>query len=403
MKAFLLTFLLGTGAALGQSARPLETSPALAWKFQTRGAVIGSPLVRDNVAYFGSTDSICYAVDLATGALKWQRRTGGPIKSTPATGSSSLLYLNGGDGLVYALDRATGKVRWRFGTLGGVLGERKYDFADYHHASPTLHGDTLFVGSGDGRVYALDAQTGRALWNFATNDIVHATPVADGSRVFVSSFDGHLYTLDRRDGRLLWRFKSVGHRYFPKGEMQGAPVLGNGLVYAGSRDYNLYALDAQGGFGHWTKSFPQGWALALTARDTVLYVGTSDDKVLAALDGRTGRELWRTDAKFNVFGGCAFGPTTVHFGTLMGKIFGLDQKTGAVRWVFATEGYRQHRARYFKPDDTFRDDIRSVIGSYDEFLVMYLRLGAVFSAPVVVGNRLLAGSADGAVYCLESR
>lgn len=403
MKLYLLAFLLAPGAALGQSSPVFETQPALAWKFQTRGPVIGSPMVRDNVAYFGSMDSTLYAVDLATGALKWQRKTGGPLKATPTAGNGPLLYATGGNGAFYGVERATGRVRWRFQTLGGILGERKYDFADYHHSSPALAGDTLFFGSGDGRVYALNATTGDALWSYATRDIVHASPVVYAGKVFVGSFDGTLYTLDRRDGRLTWSFKSVGHRFFPKGEMQGSPTVGNGLVYVGSRDYNLYALDAHGGFGHWNRQFPKGWALALTARDTVLYAGTSDDKVLAALDGRTGQELWRTDAKFNIFGGCAFGPTTVHFGTLMGRVFGLDRKTGAVRWTFNTEGSRQNHARYFKPDDTFRDDIFAILPTYDDFLLMYYRLGAVFSAPVVAGNRLLVGSADGAVYCLESR
>lgn len=397
MKACLFFLILLADMSFAQSI----PTPDPAWTFRTRGAIYGSPLAVDNVVYFGSTDSTLYAVDLPTGKLKWQRKVGGPLKATPCTGSGPLLYVTGGDGVCYAVERATGSVRWRFNTLGGILGERKYDFADYHHSSPVLQGDTLLFGSGDGRLYALDARTGKPFWSYQTHDIVHSTPAIYAGKVFVSSFDGHLYALHLRDGSLAWKFKSVGHRYFPKGEMQGSPVAGNGLIYVGSRDYNLYALDAQSGFGHWNRAFPQGWAMALTALDTVLYVGTSDDKVLAALDGRTGRELWRTNLKFNIFGGSAFDPTSVYVGTLMGRVFGLDRKTGAIRWVFTTEGSRLNRNRYFKSDDTFRDDIRTVIRSYDDFLVMYERLGAMFSAPALAGNRLLVGSADGTIYCLK--
>lgn len=377
-----------------------DAGPSLAWKFRTGGPVIGSPAVSGERAFVGSLDSTLYALDLATGQVRWARRLGGVIRSTACL-HDGRVYVTAGDAVLYALDAASGQIRWRFRTLGGILGERKYDFADYYHSSPVVSGNWVCFGAGDGRVYAVSADTGQLQWSFQTGDIVHTTPALAGDRLFIGSLDGHLYALDVRTGSLRWKFKSVGHRYFPKGEMQGSPVVGNGLVYIGSRDYNLYALDASHGYGHWTKSFPLGWATALSVRDSVLYVGTSDDKLIAAVDGRTGRELWRTDAGFNIFGGAAFSDDRLYVGTLMGKILGLDRRTGAVRWTRTTVGYEQHKSRYFGADDRFRPDIQTLIRVPEDFLNLYYRVGAIFSAPTLAGARLLAGSADGYIYCWQ--
>ncbi|GAA4446585.1 hypothetical protein GCM10023189_01870 [Nibrella saemangeumensis] len=408
MKAGLATFLIAIHSlALGQSSAPVNSvdssrEPAVKWKLKTQGPVIGAPVIRENTAYVGGLDSTLYAINVNTGTAIWKVKLNGVIRSTPCLGTNQL-YVMGGDAILHAFDPTTGKRLWQFRTLGGILGERRYDFADYFHSSPRLHNNTLYVGSGDGRVYALKADTGDLLWSYQTGDIVHTTPAIQNDRLFVGSLDGYLYALNTHTGALIWKFKSVGHRYFPKGEMQGLPVVGNGLVYIGSRDYNLYALDAQAGYGHWTKSFPLGWATTLTVRDSVLYIGTSDDRLLAAVDGRTGRELWRINTQFNIFGGMAFSAATGYFGTLMGKVFSIDLKTGAVRWTFTTDGYRQNRDRYFKPDDTFRADIGSIIRVPEDFLQLYYRMGAIFSAPTLSGKQLFIGSADGTIYCLEEK
>ena len=398
---FIFQVLLGTFQSVLAQQTDLVKEPVVAWKFKAKGPVFASPTIEHNVAYVGSLDSALYALDLVTGQPKWTRKFNGAIRSSACINGNQLYFVCA-DGVFYSLDVNTGKTLWRFRTLGGILGERKYDFADYYHSSPLLHNNSLFFGSGDGRVYALKAETGEVIWSYQTNDIVHNTPVAFGDKIYVGSFDGNLYALNQQNGTLAWKFKSVGHRFFPKGEMQGSPVVANGLVYIGSRDYNLYAIDAQNGYGHWNKQFPLGWATALTPRDSILYVGTSDDRVMVALDGRNGREIWRTNTKFNIFGTMAFSAGMGYFGTLMGKVFCLDLKTGAIRWTFVTDGYNQSRDRYFKSDDAFRDDIGAIIRVPEDFLTMYYRMGAIFSRPAVSGNRLVVGSLDGTVYCLES-
>jgi eukaryotic-like serine/threonine-protein kinase len=406
MRLFLLCLIVFTYASAfaqkksSQQTTSLQSALAILWKFQIKTPFIASPVSDATQTYVGGLDSVLYALELSSGKLKWKFRTNGEIRSSVSINSNSI-YLSGGDGVLYCLDKNTGKVNWQFRTLGGLLGERKYDFADYFYSTPVLYQNKLFFGAGDGRVYAINPDSGKLIWSYQANDIVHTTPAFSDNKLFVGSFDGHLYALNTNDGSLLWKFKSVGHRYFPKGEMMGSPVVANNLVLIGSRDYNLYALDVNQGYCHWNKQFPFGWAMALTPNDSIVYVGTSDDRLIAAIDVASGVTRWSTPTQFNIFGPAAITSTKGYVGTLMGKVFCIDLKTGKTEWIFVTERYTQNKSKYFKDDDSFRDDIGKLIKSPIDFIQMEYNVGAFFSTPSIAGTLLITSSADGNVYALK--
>ena len=396
-----VALLLTTQLPFAQSVpADFQHTPQLKWKFQTGGPVVGAPVVSDGVIYAGSADSTLYAIDAATGKSRWTFRTGGPIRSGVCLDGDGL-FLQGGDGSLYALDKRTGRVRWTFRTQGEKI-YPLYAYADYYHASPVYSNGLVYFGSGDGNLYALHAADGTLAWQFQTGDVIHATPAIDGDKLYLASFDGYLYALDASTGALRWKFKSVGHRFFPKGEMQGAPVAAGGLVFDGSRDYNLYAVDAEKGYCHWNKQYPKGWALALAAPDSVLFAGTSDDDVMIAMDPATGQEYWRTNVQFNIFGPAAFSANFLYFGTLQGKLFALDRKTGAIQWTFFTDGYQANRARYFPVEgEVDKNDFYGRVGSPEGYIEALHRLGAVFSTPALSSDLLVFTSTDGGIYCLQ--
>src|ERR1700691_4813277 len=183
------------------------------WSFHTKGAVISSPAVAGGMVYFGSTDRNLYAVDAASGTLKWKFRTQGRVTSSPAI-SDGMVYIESYDGNFYAVDAAGGKEKWRFQTAG----ERRFAAKHLHGSQPAAEtmpdpfdvylssaavvGGSVYFGSGDGNVYALDAQSGNLKWKFATGDVVHVSPaVADGI-VFIGSWDSYFYALDADTGQL---------------------------------------------------------------------------------------------------------------------------------------------------------------------------------------------------------
>jgi eukaryotic-like serine/threonine-protein kinase len=388
----------------GSDQPDIGRAPTQLWKLHAGGAVFSSPVVSDGLVYFGALDSLLYAVDIQKGSISWTFRTQGQIRSTVCI-KSDRLFLAGGDGILYCLDKKSGVLVWKWviSPTAIFLGERKYDFADYYHSSPIFYNNVLYFGSGDGRINAVSADKGKLVWSYQADDIVHGTPAIFEDKLFVGSFGGNVFALQCANGNLVWKFKSVGQAYFPKGEMQGSPVVANGLVFVAGRDYNVYALDADKGYSHWNRKFNYGWGLGNAVHDSVLFVGTSDDRALFGFDPETGRQLWKTDVKFNIFGPPAFTHSLVYVGTILGRLLAMEARTGKIVWVYNTEGLSANRKKYFKEDDSFVDTIDKILVAPADWLDMENKLGGIFSTPALSDGRIVITCVDGSVYCLGER
>jgi eukaryotic-like serine/threonine-protein kinase len=375
----------------------IETEPGLLWKFQTNGPIVGSPVIDNGTVFIGSLDSTLYALDFSTGNLKWKITTGGAIRSSVCLAPQRLFLLSS-DGFLYRLKKDSGSVDGVFQTMNGFLGDQQNDIFDYFTSTPIIVDSTIYFGSGDD-IYAVSIKDGNIKWTYKAADAVHTKLAISNNQLFAGSFDGHLYALDVNTGKLLWKFKTIGKYSFPKGEVTGNPVVASGMVFVGARDCNLYAIDVRGGFGNWMRQFSLGWALPVTLNDSVIYVGTSDDRTLYALDIRSGGEVWKTNAGFNVFGGCAIGGKIGYFCTLAGKVHGIDLKTGKIIWTIETEGYKANHLAWLKPDDSYRDDIGKLIKTPIDMLRMYKQLGGIFGTPAQNGDRIVVAGYDGMVNC----
>ncbi len=121
----------------------------------------------------------------------------GPAEiSRAGSAPTRTVYVGSEDHNLYALDTRTGHLRWRFPTGGGVV------------SSPAVAAGVVYVGSHDENVYALDARTGRERWHFPTGDYVDSSPAVAAGVVYVGSDDHNLYALDARTGHLRWRFQT---------------------------------------------------------------------------------------------------------------------------------------------------------------------------------------------------
>ena len=81
-----------------------------------------------------------------------------------------------------------GTLKWKYETQDGV------------YSSPTIHDDTVYVGSFDGHIYALDARNGTLKWKYETQDAVQSSPTVHNDTLYVGSYDGHIYALNPTDG-----------------------------------------------------------------------------------------------------------------------------------------------------------------------------------------------------------
>jgi len=130
---------------------------------------------------------------------------------------------------------------------------------------PVVLGKQMFVASSlSDSVTALDVATGEQQWRFYAGGPVRLAPVAWKDRVFLGSDDGHLYCLAAQSGRLLWKFRAVpsGRKILGDGRLisvwpvRGGPALHDGKIYfaAGVFPFEgvfLYSLDAETGSVVW--------------------------------------------------------------------------------------------------------------------------------------------------------
>ncbi|HTD74049.1 MAG TPA: PQQ-binding-like beta-propeller repeat protein [Steroidobacteraceae bacterium] len=388
------------------------------WKFKTEGAVISTPAVIDGTAYFGSNDHFLYAVNSADGAQRWKFKTGSRVASSPAV-SQGRVYFGSYDGNIYAVDAKSGEQRWKFATEGerrftgrhlhgnDPAGESMSDPFDFYLSSPTVVQDTVYIGSGDGNIYALDAATGALRWKFHTGDVVHASPAVANGTIYIGSWDSYFYALDAKSGQERWRFKTgEDHAIANQVGIQSSAMISDGIVYFGCRDSNLYALDALTGTKKWAYSTKGSWVISTpVAKEGTVYFTTSDSGLLLAADAKSG--VLKYSLSFHhwpMFSSPAIAGRNLYIGSNAGTLMAIDLDKHATAWTFSTDGAKTNAAALTQKDGAPNYTAAFTDNFYDEMVIgvwKMLSLGAVLSSPVIERDMIYFGSTDGNVYAIS--
>jgi outer membrane protein assembly factor BamB len=358
-----------------------------------------------------------YAVDAATGRQLRKFATAGPVPSTPAIGGG-LVYFTSYDGKFYAVDARTGKLRWKFATGGERRFEAKgihglqpknqtiADPWDVYLSSPVVAQETVYFGSGDGNLYALDAASGEFRWKFPTGDVVHASPASAAGTLYFGSWDSYFYAVDAASGKEKWRLHGgedpIIHNQVG---FQSSPAVVDGVVYTGCRDSNVYAIDAASGKEKWRFNNQMSWVntAPAVAKGKVLFA-TSDSSLFHMADAATGKSAVRQQLKAYVFSSPSVAGDVVYLGVLNGTLEARDLNTGELLWEFQTEASRQNRSwvltaeRKFNQPMIFASQWREAATSA---LDLQSTVGSFFSSPLIVNGVVYAGSTDGYLYALE--
>jgi outer membrane protein assembly factor BamB len=314
--------------------------PEVAWSLDA-GAPVWAGLELDRTAQrllVATQNGYVVALDAATGRQAWFWSAGGPIHSQP-TVMGDAVYVASDDGKVSKLERLSGKLVWQaeIGTGPARLGpENPESKWDRYGSAVVGAGNRLFVGSRDGAVYCLDAETGQRKWRYQTDDIVQATPVVVGNRVFVASFDGRVTALSLASGEPLWRHATG----FP---IPADLAVAGDVVLAGSRSYELLALATGDGDPVWKRYFWFSWIdSSPSVEGGVAYIGSSDGLKLSALNTKTGDALWETRVPGWSWGRPSVTATSVFEGTVgttgyiggrTGAFLAVERASGEIRWL----------------------------------------------------------------------
>jgi outer membrane protein assembly factor BamB len=391
--------------------------PKVKWKVATHGQVIASPTIADHTVYFGSTDGIFYAVDLETGVQKWKFATHVRITSSAAVDNGTV-YFESYDGNFYALSDATGLLKWKFATAGERRfagkhlhgsqpeGESMPDPFDFYLSSPAVWNGAVYFGSGDGNVYALDANTGIAKWKFTTGNVVHASPaVADGV-VFIGSWDSFFYALDATTGKEKWRFKTgEDTKIYNQVGIQSSAAVVDGVAYFGCRDSNLYALDAASGKQKWVFNNKGSWVIGSPAVHAgKVYFSTSDSGLFYSVDAKTGAQISSAKYIWPMFSSPTISGNMLYIGSHDGKLRAIDLATNNLAWTFQTDGSKENGPALTKEDGSPKYEAAFTEDFYDNMVTgvaKMMTVGAVLSSPVVVDGVIYFGSADGNLYAVR--
>lgn len=237
--------------------------------------------------------------------------------------------------------------------------------------------------------------------------MVHASPALADGMVFVGSWNSYMYALDAANGALTWRFKTGEDpdTHNQQG-IQSSAAVANGTVYFGCRDSNLYAVDEKTGQKRWAFNNKGSWVIASPAvRDGKVYAATSDTGQFYALDGETGAQLFALDFRhWPMFSSAALVGNMAYIGSHQGKLFAIDLQKQAVAWEFQTKASKKLLPGYSNPDGSINYYALQAGNFYDDMVVAAQKTlddGTVLSSPAIGGNTVVFGSADGNVYALK--
>ncbi len=398
-----------------------STFAGLKWRFKTDGKIFSTPAVSNGVAYIGSEDNSLYAINIKTGRLIWKFSTGGAVHSSPSVNKGKVCF-GSYDGYYYALDARTGKLLWKFKTGGekkvGAKGlwtmqpadEYMDDLYDFFLSSPifSTDGSTLYFGSSDGNLYAVNAATGKIKWHFKTGGLIHTTPTLYNGKLYFGSWDTYFYAIDATTGKLAWKFKTgVQPQYHVLEGIQASATCSNGEVYFGARDGFFYALNAITGKLNWKYAADNSWVLTTAAvQNGVVYIGTSDTYLLLAFDAKTGKQLFKYKANGYIYSSPALSATTAFFGDFTGKLFAVNAKNGKLSDTYTTAARNKNAAAVLKKDTLdfgyLMQGHNNALYSTSVYIMdKFYTLGPIVSSPVINNGIIYFGSADGYLYAVK--
>lgn len=328
-----------------------------------------------------------------TPELAWTFKTEDAITSSPVVGGGKV-YFGSGDYKIYALDAATGEERWSFAT------------EDIVEAPGLLLDGTLFIGSSDFFFYALDAETGELRWKVETGDKIlggaNWLQLEDGRKVIVvGSYDACLYCFDPKDGKELWKYETDNY-------VNGTPaVTEDGAVVFGGCDAILHLVSVA--TGESVAQIPLGSechvAGSVATSGEQVYFGHYGNEFVS-VNMKSGDLTWRYPSRRDAFfSSPSILPDKIVFGGRDRMMHCVDRATGEELWT--------HRTRRKVDSSPLVAGDRVLYGSGDGYLYLLsladgeelwrYELGRpILSSPAVVGNMFWIGCNDGSLYAFRT-
>ena len=265
-------------------------SGELRWQVELDELLTSGPGYGDGRIVLGSADGLVIALSAEDGKLLWRAQLSSEILAPPAVGDG-VVVAHTGDGKLFALSAADGRQLWVY--------DRNVPTLTLHGtSSPVVLADVVLDGFASGKIALLQLRDGRVLWERSIaiprgrSELermvdIDASPLVRGSVVYVVSYQGRVAALDLQTGRILWSR--------PMSASQGLAADEKALYLSDDRD-RVWALDRFSGASLWQQESLQRRSLTAPVfyRDESVVVGDREGYLhwMARSDGHfTGRFL----------------------------------------------------------------------------------------------------------------
>ncbi len=351
--------------------------------------------------------------------IVWSKNVGNGVddyfsRLKPVAGYGKIYSANRiGD--VYAFDLNTGKKVWHADL-------QKNSSSDSFFASsksallaggPTIGMNKVFIGSENGEVYSLDADSGSLVWQAQVKGEVISAPAVDNGTLVVNSASGILKAFDATEGTEQWKIEQD----VPALTLRGvsSPALAGGGAVIGSSDGTLTVFILESGQQGWTVEV--GEASGSTELERVIDIDSKPliygDKVyaisakgnLVALDLRSGRMLWKR--QYSSFRQLSMSGNNLFLTDVKGHVYAIDRANGLERWSQLALTNRSVTGPAILADHVVVGDYEGYLHWLDkesgEIVARYqLDSSGIFSTPTVAKEILYVQSRDGDLQAIAT-
>ena len=286
------------------------------WKFECEDEIRGTPTYFSGSIFVGAYDNNLYALNATNGEFQWKFATEGGIVCKPAAYEGNI-YIGSEDQRLYCINARSGQEIWSYYANGAI------------RSSPYIAEGHIFIGSDDAFLHVVNALSGRRAWRVDAGSPIRSTTILVGEMAYFGTEDGDLFCVDLR-GNVKWRFKA-------KRALTSSPVHANGVVYVGSVDTLLYALDAKSGYIIWRFRMTKATISTPYLTDNYIFTGSVDAHIYC-VDIHSAREVWNFATDNQVTSSPIAYQDSVYCGSVDGAMYCLELHTGRLRWKFPTGG-----------------------------------------------------------------
>jgi len=263
----------------------------------------------------------------------------------------------------------------------------------------------LYAGDANGTVWALSNEDGHELWNVEVSGEIYAGPTIRDAEVLVTSEGGMLACLNAADGEKRWDFKIDA-------PLRCTPTIADGQILLAGCDSKLHLIDAATGKETSTIDIDAPTGATVSYRDGRVYFGTEGGTFYAIelpKDGQPGKVLWtfRDEERGQpIRAAAAVTDSLVVYGSQGKAIYGLDPKTGELKWKLPTRTHVDS-SPVIAGDQVVAATVRGLLyvldaetGAIDW---QYDAGGSFTASPVVVDGQIIIGNGDGTLYCIGAK